>query len=106
MEHIEHICYNTPRDTTSRQYVINIPRFDSGPPEEWIIYVDLVQKKLVGQYVTTGPPMHKCMERVLAKAEFLQQANLGGSHTVANFILVMATMTLDIFSTYTYLDQR
>ena len=71
-----------------RKQVIKIPRFDSGTPEEWIIFVDLIQKSIAGKNVTTGPFMYKCMERVLesdAKAEFLQQTNLVGSHTVANF---------------------
>ena len=108
-EYINHTCHNTPGDTTSGKYVIKIPRFDSGTPEQWIIFVDLVQKSLVGQNVTTGPPMYDYMERVLkgdAKAEFLQQANLVGSHTVANFTTVMATMTVHIFPTYAYCDQR
>ena len=90
---------NIPGDTTSGKYVIKIPRFDSGTPEEWIIFVDLVQKSLKGQNVSTGPPMYKCMERVLkgdAKAEFLQKANLVGSRTVANFTTVMATMTVHL----------
>ena len=53
--------------------------------------------------------MYDCMERVLkgdAKAEFLQQANLVGSRTVANFTTVMATMTVHVFLTYAYRDQR
>ena len=53
--------------------MIIIHRFDSGTPEEWIIFVDLAQKALVGQNVTTGPPMYKWMERVIKdddKAKF------------------------------------
>ena len=76
--YIDHTCHNTPSDTTSGNYVFKIPIFDSGAPEEWIIFVDLVQKSLVGQNVITGPPMYKCIERVMkgdGKAEFLQQAN-------------------------------
>ena len=64
-------------NSISGKYVIKIPRFDSGTPEEWIIFVDFVLNALVGQYVTIGPPMYECMERVLksdAKAEFTQQA--------------------------------
>ena len=71
-------CYNTSRDTSSGKYVIKIPRFDSGTPEEWIMFVDLVQMSLVGQNIATGSPMYKCMERVLkgdAKAEYLQKTN-------------------------------
>ena len=64
LEYIDHTCNNTPRDTISGKYVIKIPRFDSGTPEEWIIFMDIVQKPLVGQNVTTGPPIYKCKERV------------------------------------------
>ena len=73
------MCHNIPRDTTSGKYVIKIPRSNSGTLEEWIIFEDLVQKSLVEQNVTTGPPMHKCIERALtvySKSEFLQQANI------------------------------
>ena len=69
------------------------------PQESW----------LVEQNVTTGLPMYKCMERVLkgdAKAEFLQRTNIVGSHTVANFTTVKGTMTVHIFPTYAYCDQR
>ena len=100
--YIDHKCHNTTRDTTSGKYVIKILRFDSGIPEEWIIFMDLVQKSLVGQNVTTGPPMYKCMERLLkgdAKAEFLQKANSVGSSTVAYFSTVMTTMTVHVFPT-------
>ena len=106
---IDHTCHNAPGHTTSGKYVIKIPRFVSGTPEEWINFVELVQKRLVGQYVATGPPMYKCMEMVMkgdAKAEFLQQDNLVGSCTVANFTTVMATMTVHVFPTYAYRDQR
>ena len=108
-EYIDHTCHNTPGNSTSGKYVIKIPRFDSGTPEEWIIKMELVQKALVGQNVTTGPPMYKCMERVLkgdAKAEFTQQDNLVGSCTVGNFTTVMATMTVHIFHVLAYQDQK
>ena len=71
--------------------------------------MDLVQKRLIQQNVTTSPPMYECMERVLigdAKAEFCQQANLAGTHTVANFTTVMEKMTAHIFPTYANCDQR
>ena len=53
-EYIDHTCHNTPRDTISGKYIIKIPTFDCGAPEEWIIFVDLVQKSLVGQNGITG----------------------------------------------------
>ena len=65
LEYIDHTCLNTARDTTSGKYTINNPRFDSSTPEEWIIVMDLFRKSLVGQNVTTGPPIYKCKERLL-----------------------------------------
>ena len=75
----------------------------------WITFVDEVQKSLVGQNVTTGPSIYKYVERVPkgdAKVEFLQKANLVGSHTVANLTMIMATMTMHIFPNYTCCDQK
>ena len=46
---IDHTCHNIPGNRTSGKYMIKIPRFDSGTPEQWIISVDLVQNALVGQ---------------------------------------------------------
>ena len=109
LEYVHLMCHNTPRYTTSGKYIIKILRFDAYTPEEWIIFVDLVQKSLVGQNVTIGPTIYECMESVLkgdTKAEFLQQANLVGNFTVANFTTVMATMTVHVFPTYAYCDER
>ena len=103
------MCHNTPGDITLGKYVIKIPKFDSGTPEEWIIFVDLVQKSLVEQNVTTGPPMYKHMEWMLkgdGKAEFPWKANLVGSRTVANFTTEIATMIVHILPTNAYCDQK
>ena len=54
-EYLDHMYHYTPGNSTSGKYMIEIPRFDSGEPKDWIIFVDLVQKALVGQNVTTGP---------------------------------------------------
>ena len=108
-EYIHHRCLNTPGESTSGKYMIKIPRFNSGTPEECIIFVYLVQKALVGYNVTTGSPMHKLMERVLkgdAIAELTQQANLVGSCTDGNFTRVMATMTVNIFFILDYQHQK
>ena len=39
-KYIDHTCHNTLGDSTSGKYVIKIPRFDSGTPGKWIIFVD------------------------------------------------------------------
>ena len=78
-------------------------------PEECIIFVDLVQKALAGQNITTGRRMYKCMTRLVnddAKVEFTQQANLIGSCTVGNFTTIMVTMTVHIFPVLAYQDQK
>ena len=64
-------------DHTFHNFLGDRVRFDFDIPEEWIIFVNIVQKTLVGQNDTTVPPMHRCMEEALkydAKAEFTQQA--------------------------------
>ena len=71
--------------------------------------MDLVQKALVGQNVTTGSPMYKYMERVLkgdVKLKVSQQENLVGSCTVTNFNIVIATMTVHNFPALAYQDQK
>ena len=68
-----------------------------------------IQKALVGQNVTIGPPIYAHMERVLrgdTKAKFTQQDNLVGNYTVDNFNTVMATITLHIFPVLAYQDQK
>ena len=91
---------NTTGNYTSGMHIIKIPRFDSGTPEEWIIFVNFVHKALVQLNVTTCPPMYECMERELkgnSKAKFTPQANLVGSWTVGNITTVMVTMTKNTF---------
>ena len=53
--------------------------------------------------------MYECIERMIkgdAKDEFLQQANLVRSCTVANRTMVMGTMTIQVFPIYAYCDQK
>ena len=61
LEYIDCKCHNTPDNSTSGKYVIKIPRFGSGLREEWIIFIELVQKSLFGQNITTGSPMYEYM---------------------------------------------
>ena len=45
---IQHTCHNTPDDSAMGECVIKIPMCDSGNPEEWIMFVELVNKYLIG----------------------------------------------------------
>ena len=99
---INHTCHDTPKAKVCG-------RFDSGTPEEWMIFVDLILKSFIGQNVTTGPPFYKQVERMMtgdAKAEFLQQTNLDRSHRVGKFTIVMETVAVHMFPNYAYNDQR
>ena len=109
IKYIEHTCHNTPGDSTTGKYVIKVPIYDSGHPEEWIIFTELVNKCLVGQNITTGPQMYQLVQRVLqgdAKAQFDTQAAAHGSQTAANFKAIMATMTVHVFPRYALQDQK
>ena len=109
IKYIEHTCHNTPGDSTTGKYVIKVPIYDSGHPEEWIIFTELVNKCLVGQDITTGPQMYQLVQRVLqgdAKAQFDTQAAAHGSQTAANFKAIMATMTVHVFPRYALQDQK
>ena len=64
-KYIDYMCHITPDYSTWGRYVIKILRLDSGTPEEWIIFVDLVQMALVQQNAATDPLMYKCIEQSL-----------------------------------------
>ena len=65
--------HNTPGDNTTGKCTIKIRMYNSGDPEECIIFDDLVCKCIRGQNITTGPQMFQLVQRVLqgdAKVEF------------------------------------
>ena len=108
-KHIEHTCYNTPGDSKTGKYVIQVPIYDSGNPEEWINFVELVNKCIIGQNITTGPQMYQLALRVLqgdAKAQFEAQTGHFGTQTAGNFKSVMAAMTVHVFPRYALRDQK
>ena len=109
LKHIDHQCHNTPGDTTSGKYTIKVPMYDSGDPEEWLIFRELVSKCIKGQNITQGPQMYQLVQRVLqgdAKAEFDKQARDAGNETAANFRAVMTAMTVHVFPRFAYRDQK
>ena len=71
--------------------------------------MELINKCLVGQNITTGPAMYAVVQRVLegdAKAQFNMQTAAHGNQTVINFKNVMATMTAHVFPRYALRDQK
>ena len=59
IQYIDHMYHNSLGSSILGKFVIKILRFNSGAPEEWIIFMDLVQMVLGGQNVTTGSPMYQ-----------------------------------------------
>ena len=109
VKYIDHTCHNKSGDATSGKYVIKVPVYDSGHPKEWINFVEVVNKCLIGQNITTGPTMYSVVQRVLegdAKAQFNLQTAAHGNQTVTNFRNVMATMTAPVFPRYALRDQK
>ena len=79
---IDHQCHDTPDDNIMCKYTIKIPMYDSGDPEEWIIFDYLICKWIRGQNIATGPQMFQLVQWVLqgdAKAEFDGQTMLIGA---------------------------
>ena len=60
-EYIDHTRHNTPSNSSLGKYIIKIPRFDSGSPGEENFFMDLVQKALVGQNVSSRYRMFQPM---------------------------------------------
>ena len=99
VKYIAYTCHNRPGDSNSSKYVIKVLVYDFGHPEEWINFVKLINKCLVGQNITTGPAMYAVVQRVLegdAKAQFNLQTAAHRNQTVINFKNVMATMTAHV----------
>ena len=97
---MNYTCHNTLDYSNAGKYIIKIPRFGLSTPREWIIFVDLGQKVIVGQNIITGQPMYKRMDRVLKddnRAKIIWQANFVGSFTVSNCTTVMNIITVHFF---------
>ena len=77
VKYIDHTCHNTPKDATSGKYMIKVPVYDSGHPEGWINFVELVTKCLIRLIITTGPAMYSIAQRVLEGDAMTKTSSLG-----------------------------
>ena len=71
--------------------------------------MDLFQKSLIEQNITTSPHMYECIDQLLAgdaKTEILWQDNLAGTLTVANITIVMNKRTVPIYPAQANHDQQ
>ena len=81
-------CHNTPGDSDSGFYEINLPYCGGRWPEEWLVFKDKLLKALDGQIISTGPLRYTFTERLWTddvKATFNQAALGIGICTIDNF---------------------
>jgi hypothetical protein len=45
-----------PTNATSQLYSLSVPYYNTGTPERWILFRKDLDKVLIGQNITTGPP--------------------------------------------------
>ena len=108
-QYVEYKCFSVPGDTESPAYNIQIPYFGTGTPEEWLMFLDNLDKALVGQHITDGPGRYTFTERLLkgdALATFRLKTLEVGTRTVDHFNEVMAQLTAHIFPVHAYREQK
>jgi hypothetical protein len=89
-----------PQDPLSQLYSLSIPYFSTGTPESWITFRKNLDKVLIGQNVTTGPPTYAMARRVLegaALARFNASVIERGTETLEHFALVIDDMGAYVF---------
>ena len=108
-QYVEYKCFSVPGDTDSPAYSIQIPYFGAGTPEEWLMFLDNLDKALVGQNITDGPGRYEFTERLLkgdALATFRLKTVEVGTRTADHFNEVMARLTEHIFPVHAYREQK
>lgn len=90
---------SNPTDEKSR-YILKVPYFKEGTPEEWLTFETKLQDVYVGQQLTTDPMQYQ-MARRLLQGEPLQQfnrkADILGNESVANLNECLHAVCLSVF---------
>ena len=101
-----HNIHGTPE---SESYVINLPIYRRGTPEEQLAWKDKLLKALVSQRINTGPQRYICTERLLTgntKATLNQAAHDIGVLTFQIFNNAPLKMTKYVISSYDFHQQK
>lgn len=91
---------STPGDANSQTYELSIPYYGSGTPEQWLKFKRDLNRVLVGQNITTGPPKFAMARRLLegdALSKFNERAQANGAETSANFTATLQEVTTHVF---------
>ena len=89
-----------PVDPESQLYSLSVLYYSTGTPERWILFRKNLDKVLIGQNVTTGPPTYAMTRRILegaALAKFEDLAHDHGTETLKHFALVLEDMGTYVF---------
>ena len=108
-QYVECKCNARPGDPESPVYSIQIPYFGTGTPEEWLQFLDNLEKAINGQHITSDPVRYELTERLLmgdALAMFKLKTLEQGNHTVEHFNMVTAQLTAHIFPAHAYREQK
>ena len=96
-------CKTDPSDSSSSQYDIAVPYFDTGTPEQWIYFQRCFRRAVNGQGDTNGPKQYK-KARMLLQGEALaafegQVSSQGITHveTLNSFKSALAAVTESVF---------
>ena len=101
--------HSTPADDDSPLYEVSIGMFESGTPEELLIFLTKTNEILVGQNATTGPPKYVLMRRLLhgdALAAFKAGAAAAGAKTNAHFTQTVNLLIEHVFPSCVLVIQK
>ena len=82
---------SVPTDPDSITYELSIPYFGEGTPEELLIFLDSVDKAIVGTNITNAPDKYALLQRLLkgdALSAFNNATDKYGTKTEDNFVNV------------------
>ncbi len=89
-----------PVDPESQLYSLSVPYYSTGTPEKWIRFRKNLDKVLIGQNITTGPPTYAMTRRILegaALTKFEDSVLNRGTETLNHFTLVLEEMSNYVF---------
>jgi hypothetical protein len=98
-----------PTEADSQTYELNVPYFQTGTPEEWLLTKKAILKVIASQNITTGPGRFAMARRILdgdALAAFNETAEKQTLETTATFVICMDAVTKHIFPKHSLQEQR
>jgi hypothetical protein len=90
-----------PTDPDSQLYFLSVPYYTTGTPEQWILlFRKNLDKVLIPQNITTGPPTYAMTRHILegaSLAKFEESTTTHGTETLGHFGQVLDDMGAYVF---------